>query len=555
MNTWTRTAFVGIFLATGCTVAVEEPARDAPGAPTPPSAPAAPATTARRVWLVTAGEPAVPIHDVRILGADGVPLAAARDNGCDALSDIVTGGGPGGSPKRLAVETGAAVPASFLDAVARDVSAASAAVGGVRVAVGDLNGDGIDCVVPVPAASLTKAKLTTRKAGGAEEARVVWELVAGGPLVVEPRAPDGAGMPLDLDSPVPATTAGLLLPAVQKVREAAMTESADDGLALFGGPAAPTPFDVPLPAGEDADDEGRSAIGLVQLRGGGRAFALTYEMTTARVSPERVRVTPGKRLGLVRSDLAGASEPSISGLGAEAPATLVTSELERLLAALDGQPSLSGEPMQAHLALKTYWTSSAGTLPSFANGLSTFLGRASNEEGFWAYTRLVTAHRVFAGLDPAEGRRPEGMTADDIVTSRLLVAAATLDSKTASFAMLPGGLLSAPERAGHDYRLALAATHRLAAAGPLLVSSLPHQLVGVEPDEIDVAVASGKQGTPEVRSVDSAAKRYTAKRDEVLADAAPTATQLSELAAETAKLRGALAALGTVTEARFAVTR
>src|SRR5690606_13423527 len=141
------------------------------------------------------------------------------------------------------------------------------------------------------------------------------------------------------------------------------------------------------------------------------------------VSGSSGSMKPGRPLRLVRPT--GPSEPpSLDDLRSAAPPELALDAVTRLFTALDDQPSLTGDPASVKAALEAYWKGELGREPAFSAGMASFFALAADEEGLWAYTRLATAAHVFDRLALEEPRRPDGMTAEHILLSRLLVAAA-----------------------------------------------------------------------------------------------------------------------------------
>ena len=217
---------------------------------------------------------------------------------------------------------------------------------------------------------------------------------------------------------------------------------------------------------------------------------------------------------------------------------------------LDGRPTPSGTTDERRRAIADYWNGQArrGTFDALLGG---FLASARDEEGAWAYTRLVSSARTFSALNPDEGR-PTPIPG--ILRSRLIASAALLDLDRAAFPMeLPQASMTGA-LSTHDYGMALAAVARLGEAAPLLVAA-PVELAGIEPDEIDVAVAVAAERAPDTTVTDEGNRRFAAALDAVLGTGVVSASDLDRLESESAALRGAIAALQVVTLVRFQVTR
>ena len=100
---------------------------------------------------------------------------------------------------------------------------------------------------------------------------------------------------------------------------------------------------------------------------------------------------------------------------------------------------------------------------------------------------------------------PAGIDAEEIINARLVARAALDDLSSASFPMTPSTIRSVTVASGHHYKQAILTCRKAGDRGGYLVDAPPQQLVGIEPDDIDAAVAMASELDITVEEVDAAA--------------------------------------------------
>ena len=544
--------FIVLGVLAGCTASDR---RDG-GSGEQESPPSPPSTTrTERAFRLKMGDgPQLPLDSFRIDTTDPQLRASLEESGCAEVvagsgSSMSRGGGGGGGGAGKASFVTSAVPTGGLaewaaDEVAGRPHASSASI---FLKTKDIEGE-LTCVIELGELKLDRLALR----GSNDAPQLAWEISSARASARPP-----AGERIDEIAAEP-TTAAMLLPAVQKVRTAAQATSSDEGgypLYVAGG-GAPPPFDLVL--GEEdtravfPHGTGGPRRAILELASPSAAVGFVLDLDTVLDPSGRARAT----VRSIPAVLADASAPhdaataSVAALRAAAPSTADEATAGRLLVLLDGRPTPTGSLGDRRAAIADYWNGN-NRRSTFDTLLGTFFTVARDEEGAWAYTRLISSARTFAALDP----KSSAIAGPSVLRSRLVASAALLDLERAAFPMALPQASNDATLSAHDYGMALTAVARLGEAGPLLVAAKPSELAGILPEEIDVAVAVEAERTPDTTVAADASHRFGATLDVVLGAGSVTENDLTQLESDSKALRDAITALQDVTLVRFEVSR
>lgn len=357
------------------------------------------------------------------------------------------------------------------------------------------------------------------------------------------------------------TQAALLLPAVQKVREAAVAPEGDEGYLLYDRSGVlPAPFALELD--DDAIDElfpagATSATQAAFLKLGdikGEVLALDLGELSLAFDGSDTVATPTRTPTLVVAGIEPADELQqlLDELLVQMPATFNGADFDQALRLLDSQPAPTGDAEADLAALEEHWLSGSAVPNAhrFNAALGAALTYAANEEGAWSYAFTPLAASVFDRLATEEGRRLEGVSADTIVNARMWALASFINLPDASVPMSAAVLDAVDDFSSetHPCTAAVAAMRSLSELAVPMTGADPSQLVGIEPDEIDVAVAVTEAMSITAFDVDRRAVRFKKAAEPLIQGEGEL--DLAAMYAASAALSEGLRELKAVTEAR-----
>lgn len=547
---------LGALAATACSSS-DRASSESPKGDAPPGETVGQTTEGLSAYLTSEGSRPIRVDDLAI-GANAETTDALTRSGCGAF--VKSGEGS------LHFRARGIYPTAFVEWASREMAKSPVdAVPRIGIAVANEKGE-VKCRVAVEPASMEKLTLN---GGGAriDDPKLEWELKGGVSVAAGDVTGDGRGGAIDegigdvQSNDGEPVAIGLLVPAVQKVRGAAMR--GNDYPLYQKDVALPPPFEVDIDEDAFADlfdgaMDGELELGVLTIAPKATGYyvgsanggvwkttnvSFTFKLTKQQLaaSHTKMKAVPAAafRIALPITDSRlAAAKTRADALATQIGETLDLDAVSRLLSALEGQPSGSGAPSTRRDQLSWYWRGdpakgSAGEEKAFATGLGEFLGKASDVEGLWAYKRLPTAAKLFSRLDAAEGRA--------------FSEAATQIAPDATFPLRPGRLRTTSALEGHDYRAARAAV--------AFMTVTDQALMGVEPDEIDVANAAKAEASPAVSSVDAGARNFLLARDALLDAPTVDDAALLDLSAKSAALVKDLDALRTVTKTRFIASK